>query len=258
MMKDGKDAVAEMARALFDPLPSIFDRFPDIPQPGGVIMMNKIKHCYGVPGRIMFSVPWYDSDDRDCFICHPDNVRHHNSVIDEYEETVASMGVVQEGRGSPFAILSNTPTGLPYQLITFGSVSRAFYKADKNPLHKDKPAVIATRELGLQSVTVLVAKTPADVYSWVRDFHNSIVFQSGATTSFSQMLTELPQQVANWEAMCTLQGWQKGNLQERWTWLSTKSDKWSSQNLFDNSVALTNRMMDPARLNVMGQFSHGW
>ena len=215
--------------------------------------MNKLKAVYGVPGRVGCAVPWYDEAGNPNFTCHADNERHHNAVVDDYVEIIAEDGVVQEARGAPFAILNSTPTGLPYLLITFGTLSRAFYKANK--IHADKKSVIASREAGLQNVTVLIGKTPMDAYGWLRDYHNSTVFQSGATTSFAQVLTETPQFAANWEAASVIKGVAKGDVAERWKWVKGKTDKYSSNNVFESALAVTNRMLDKTRLNCMAEFS---
>eukprot|EP00969_Alexandrium_andersonii_P008974 392591-Alexandrium_andersonii.AAC.1 len=34
----------------YNPMQTIFDRFTDIPSPGGIRMIQRIVECYGVPG----------------------------------------------------------------------------------------------------------------------------------------------------------------------------------------------------------------
>ena len=82
---------------LFGPQPTIFHRFEDIPAPGGIRMLTRIIEAYEIQhgsasGIVDFdlaagSIPWYDSDGRKNFQCHPLNEREHDSVIESYQRS---------------------------------------------------------------------------------------------------------------------------------------------------------------------------
>ena len=94
-------------------------------------MLQKVMKCYAVQKMVKVpSIDWFESDGvTPAFGCHPLNVRAHKSALDEYTETIGTDGVIQDARGVPYCTLSDTPSGKPYRLITFGTLGRAAYLA---------------------------------------------------------------------------------------------------------------------------------
>ena len=105
---------------------------------------------------------WLQPDGSHTFTNHPDNVRHQNCVVDDYEADCLQHGIVAEGRGAVMALMNDTPSGMPYLLITWGTLSRAFYNCvAKFP---DHPMVLASLEAGLENVYIFHTRTPSDTY----------------------------------------------------------------------------------------------
>ena len=81
-------------------------------------------------------MPWFMEDGQPMFICHPENIRHQEQSILQGVRSIVENGIIAEARGKPWAVASkgNAP---PYQLISFGTISRAMYRAveehGKNP-----------------------------------------------------------------------------------------------------------------------------
>ena len=88
---------------------------------------------------------------------------------------------------------------------------------------------------------------PDDAHSWLRDYHNSILFQSGATVSFVQILVEVPTYDANWQAHASLSGLLVSDHTETLKYLKSKVDYFRTYNMFECSRALVNNLTDLTR-----------
>eukprot|EP00969_Alexandrium_andersonii_P136451 6037193-Alexandrium_andersonii.AAC.1 len=67
---------------------------------------------------------------------------------------------------------ATTPTGRPYELVTWGTLPRAFYLCHAR--HPENANVLASLREGMVDLVVLAARTPKDVYIWLRDKHNGM------------------------------------------------------------------------------------
>ena len=221
---------------LFSHKDSIFDRFPDIPAPGGVKMLNKVVELYGVPGKKNVTIDWFNNDTHEPnFKPHPDNERHQTVVVESYIESIARQGVVAGVRGKPFALLFRGGTP-PYLLITWGTLSRAFYEAVRR--FPDNHLIQTSLQGGLADVTLLSERTPPDVYKWVRDYHNQ--FHGGSSMTCIQVLTETEEIEANWTAHCITNG------------VTTRSGV--GENTYSNSLWAWLNQKYPNRYNSMNEY----
>lgn len=121
-------------------------------------MLNKVVELYGVPGKKNVTIDWFNNDTHEPnFKPHPDNERHQTVVVESYIEPIARQGVVAGVRGKPFALLSRGGTP-PYLLITWGTLSRAFYEAVRR--FPDNHLIQTSLQGGLADVTLLSERTP--------------------------------------------------------------------------------------------------
>ncbi len=152
--------------SIFKPHDTVYERFPNIPPPGGLRMLRQITSAYAVPGFIDTNVNWWDEHGNPMVQPHPENIRHQDNVVEDYESSIVELGVCAASRSKPMAVMSDTPTGRPYLLITWGTMSRAFYNVASAPATKSNPQVLASIEQGIPSLTVLHSKTPRDCFEW--------------------------------------------------------------------------------------------
>eukprot|EP00973_Karenia_brevis_P012703 1724253-Karenia_brevis.AAC.1 len=123
----------------------IFRHYPDIPAPGGLRMINRVIKDFGVPGFKGVNIPWYDTvTNGENFAPHPDNMRCQSIVDDDYDDSILQFGVCSSARGKPFALMSDTANGRPYLLITWGTLSRAFYRMAR--AHRQNPNILESLE----------------------------------------------------------------------------------------------------------------
>jgi hypothetical protein len=190
-----------------------------------------------VPTMTNNNIPWIDSTVA-VFAPHSDNIREHDSVIQEYEQSIMDHGIVQDCRGRLFAVLSLVPVtghpgqfteGLPLRLLTWGSLGRALYSLlAKAPENENVKASLAA---GLANVCVMRARLPADCIAFVRDYHN--LWHHGASDSFIKVLRDTREVEANWEAFCNLKNPSRVGLG---TWLADKyPGKYSSANEYESA-----------------------
>ena len=130
VVKAAKAARDSSERALYDYKDGmvIYDRFTHIPPPGGARMLASVKEYYGLKELQNITVPWFNAETgQPNFVPHEENVREHDSVVDSYAESIVENGVAADCRGRCFCVASNTPSGFPYRLITWGTLGRAAY-----------------------------------------------------------------------------------------------------------------------------------
>lgn len=194
---------------------TVFDRFTDVPAPGGLRMLNRLEQCYEVPQEKLEQVkngkvPWFHTETgQPNFVCHELNCREHDVVLDEYVESILEHGIVQKARGSLYATLSLIPVvgspgqvreGFPLRLLSWGTLGRAFYSVVvQAPAH---PNIVASLERGISNLTVFGANFPRDCCQFIRDSQNN--FHGGASDSFIKLLRDTQEVEANWLAHCSL------------------------------------------------------
>ena len=74
---------------LFGPRSSIFERFKDIPAPGGLRMYQTLVKYYALPKHIGCRAFWYSGgkgviDKHPTFVLHEWNVREQDVVVEDY------------------------------------------------------------------------------------------------------------------------------------------------------------------------------
>ncbi len=108
------------------------------------------------------------------------NLRHNAVQINRFKSSVLKFGNIQGVRGAALAVLSpgNKP---PWNMLTYGSVSRAVYLAAEENF--GSPNVQATLRAGL-TVDEFDPMLPDDVAEHLRDFFNS--FHQGITITFAE------------------------------------------------------------------------
>ena len=77
----------------------------------------------------------------------------------------------------------------PFLLLTWGSLSRAFYNAVANPKNAENVNIIESVKRGISNVCVLTSNMPDDAVEYVRDYHNG--FNGGAKEIFIQKLRDV-------------------------------------------------------------------
>jgi hypothetical protein len=168
-------------------------------------MLRRIIQTYGIRGLTDVSVPWFDEKTgMQNFVPHEDNVRHHDLAEEEYEQSILVNGVVAAARGNPFAVMSPTETGRPYRLISWGTLSRCFYRMAAE--HPSNPNIIESLAAGVPNLTVLHLNTPVDCYTWLRDMHNHDVYSRGSAITFKQSLESVERAEADWDAHMEVKG----------------------------------------------------
>jgi hypothetical protein len=223
---------------LYHPRDTVYERFTDIPAPGGIRMLNRIMECYGQPQTSLppsvsdpNKIPWLDPGTGEPnFRAHPLNTRQHDTVLDEYVESIMEHGIVQDCRGRLFCTLNaDSTSGLPLQLLTWGTLGRAFYKCVDE--HGSHPNIVASLDAGLSGVVILSGRLPRDCIAFVRDYHNQ--FHGGASDSWIKLLKDTVEVEANWLAHVSLRNPSSSGLA---AWLNERyKNKYASVNQFDNT-----------------------
>ena len=145
-----------------------------IPGTTGPILEIHRSRCHGRP-RFVHGSRTHTFEPHGC------NVREHDSVLEDYKQSIQEHGIVQHCRGSMFATLtlkiSRDNQGhetyeetLPLRLLSWGSLSRSFYMAElEDP---SNPNIIASLAEGIDNICVLRARLPEDAQYFVKDYHN--------------------------------------------------------------------------------------
>ncbi len=148
------------------------------------------------------------------------NERKHDGVVEQYVRSILTLGLSGGVRGSPWALLSkgNKP---PYKMITFRTLSKAFYLAHARA--PDNKQVQASLESGIPGAVLLHWLTPEDVIVWLRDWHNS--FHAGSKFSFLEALDLISTYEATYQAQLVANVTPKNGRgdhsarQLQWTWI---------------------------------------
>lgn len=167
--------------------------------PDGIATIEKIFDTFAVQRQAV--VPFFDEEGRQRMVPHPDNVRNHEQVIRKYVQSVLKNGIIECMRGDPIAV--NSPSGQgPIKMLSWGSLTRAFYRAhEQEPQHDN---VQRTLQRGLRQVTILHARTPKDVTDFVRDFCN--LWHHGANKNFVDCMSEAKKIEQGWQAHALTSG----------------------------------------------------
>ena len=77
----------EINRWKYEERKTIFERFPDVPNPGGLIMLKRVVDVYGIRGKKGIQHPWFCPDTGlKAFETHPDNDRPAEVAIEYYSD----------------------------------------------------------------------------------------------------------------------------------------------------------------------------
>jgi len=108
---------------VFQPVTSVQVRWPQL---SDAERLDRALELYAINSNA--SVPWYDESQNPCLKPHPDDFRPHEQHIRKLERKCLKYGIRPEIRGQPWALMSenNRP---PYLLISWGSLTRAAYRA---------------------------------------------------------------------------------------------------------------------------------
>ncbi|CAK0892601.1 unnamed protein product, partial [Prorocentrum cordatum] len=214
--------------ALYGPREHIRHRFPGLI---GLRLLNTVNKWYRAQKdqRLpFFSSGFGNTNGTKLLVMHDMNRRDQGAVEEDYTLKVLSMGSVPGVRGQPWAVLTADradPDGdgvPPYQLLTFGTLTRAIYNAiSREP---ENPQVEATLEAGLHGAQIYSCRTPPDVCEFLMEFHNEFHQGSGYTLIQFVQLTEKSE--AQWKAHAHSSGQDV-----------TNQDKYNSPNVFNDAKA---------------------
>lgn len=108
---------------VFHPATSVQVRWPHL---SDAERLERALEIYAI--NTSASVPWYDEARNPMLKPHPDNCRPHEQHIRKLERKCLKYGIRPEIRGQPWAVMSENNRA-PYLLISWGSLSRAAYRA---------------------------------------------------------------------------------------------------------------------------------
>jgi hypothetical protein len=175
----------------------------------GLLLLQRVKQDYAVPGKQDIQVQLFDEDGRDNFIVHESNDRDGEQSILDWMDRIKQYGVVGDVRGKPWAVCSKGYKP-PYRLVSFGSVGRALYriaklyKEGKITDPKEVSNVKASLDAGFVDVTLWVDWVPKDVTDWLINFHNR--WHDGMSTHFLALMLKAPKVECEWTAHRLLHG----------------------------------------------------
>eukprot|EP00959_Pyramimonas_sp_CCMP1952_P368765 7724312-Pyramimonas_sp.AAC.1 len=184
----------------FQPCETIYQR-PGLKNLKGAALLEKLWDMYAVTGQRDITVKFFTESGQRTMKPHPLNERRQDTVVAEYTESIKEDGNVAGVRGDPWAVFS--PGGqLPYLMISYGTLSRAVYRAAaEDPKNK---MVKLTLKQGLRHMTVLDHRTPDDVIRFLIDFHND--WHKGSTFTLLQMFNLAKTYIAAFKANKAVQG----------------------------------------------------
>ena len=225
---------------LYTPKPSIKARWPHLEE--GVQMLDRIFDLYAFQRNA--NIKFFDEESRPQIVPHADNLRQHRQILAKYVQKVRKFGVVEGVRGQAWAVLSAEGRG-PFRMLSWGTLSRAVYEAHR--IDPTNPNVQKTLENGLRNVVLLHHRTPKDITDFLRDFHNR--WHGGADKSFTDLVAEVPQLHAGWQAFCASRGLTSRSCgtgaesytARNWAWLQQNyKDLFPSNNVYESARALSN------------------
>ena len=155
-----------------------------------------------VPGHLRINVSWFNNTTgAQNFVTHPLNDRGNAQSVQKHMRSLRKWGNVHGVRGAPYAVAS-AEVKAPYHLITYGTVAKAFYKAEK--AWAAEPNIAASRTHGLDNITILDPAMPADAIRWLVNFANE--FNEGDSLTLCQVYDEFGSVNAQWKAHSDLTG----------------------------------------------------
>jgi hypothetical protein len=231
---------------MFKPYANVYMRYPEIGPPGGIRLLKRIVGDYGVKGLCEVTIPWHDpATGMANFKPHPNNVREQRVVEAQYEESIKQNGIMACARGAPFALQSDTPTGRPYLLISWGTLSRCFYRVLATD--GDNPNVKESLRIGVEGVTILHQRTPTDCFDWIQQMHNHDTYTRGSSITFKQSLERVAKVEANWDAFADLHGYTSRTPKLssiQMDWLSKNTDgEYVSANAYEACKITKNHLL---------------
>jgi hypothetical protein len=204
--------------------------------------VNSIIVPHQVPGKVKISVPWFSASGAPNFVCHNLNRRHREQDIVEMMNCLRDNGLIAEARGHPWAVVG-PDGGPPYQLLTYGTLSRALYRAVA--AWPENENIRMTLEAGCEDLTLFVNKLPGQVVRWLRDYHNGFL-NIGSAMTIVQIMNEIPEIEANFAAYRTIEqvaGRNSGQL--RLKWLQTNyPNRFTSNNEYESVQAMVHKLRD--------------
>jgi hypothetical protein len=232
---------------MFKPHANVYSRYPEIGPPGGIRLLKRIVADYGVKGLCEVTIPWFDpTTGMANFKPHPNNVREQRVVEAQYEDSIKQNGIMACARGSPFALQSDTPSGRPYLLISWGTLSRCFYRVVASD--GDNPNVKESLRIGVEGVTILHQRTPSDCFDWIQQMHNNDTYTRGSSITFKQSLERAAKVEANWDAFADLHGYTSRTAKLssiQMDWLSKNTDgEYVSSNVFESCKITKNHLVN--------------
>ena len=122
--------------------PSIYDRFPGL---GDTLLMQmRVFDSYASPNHTNITFKFFNAEGQRLLIPDSQNERDQLQTQLQYKRSVIQHGCVPGVRGSPWAKLSNTPDGFPFNLITFGNLTQGVYlAASEEPENANVKATLA-------------------------------------------------------------------------------------------------------------------
>ena len=178
--------------AIYAPCQSVYHRFPGL---DGKLLLGRLIKTYAVHEGV--TLHFFDDQNCRALQRHPPNNRKQEVVESDYAAKILDKGIVEGVRGAPWCTYAPNRKG-PYQMITFGTLSSAFYRAyDKEPYNRN---ILATLANGLPSATIFHERTPSDVITYLKEEHNS--YHTGSRTSFMEVCQKIPQVEAQWRTHC--------------------------------------------------------
>lgn len=121
--RGGGNGTMPMTVDIFESQTSVQVRWPGLSE---AERLEKALSVYSISTNA--SIHWFDESGHPLMKPHPDNNRPHEQHIKKLIKKCQKFGVRPEIRGQPWAVMSdnNKP---PYLMVSWGSLSRAAYRA---------------------------------------------------------------------------------------------------------------------------------
>ena len=126
------------------------------------------------------TLPFFDEKGGQALERHELNRRQVKAVENRFTKSVLQHGNVPGVRGAPWA--TGTWGSPPYKLITYGTLSRAVYRAVA--ADPDNKVVQLSVARGLVGADLYRPDTPPDVVRWLKRYHNE--FHDGSSYTFCE------------------------------------------------------------------------
>ncbi|CAK0815268.1 unnamed protein product, partial [Prorocentrum cordatum] len=217
----------------------------DVRYPGlqGILLQEAVFDDYSVRRNV--TLQFFDDDGAQTIVPHPENVRKQEAIVNHYARLVRDYGVIPGVRGEPRGIQSDTASGMPALMVTYGTLSRAVYKAAKKWPENKMAQVSLTR--GLRNATLFDSRAPKDVIRWLRDWHSE--FHNGSRFTLLQYWEHLSDMSAEYQA----RGKTGGAVMSFWDWHCARFKKEAERRFKSENEKLERFEIHDMTMSLIGE-----